>query len=938
MHGTMTNPGIISLAVIDVFEHIKMVIDREFLLRVSFMEIYNEEIKDLLCPENCKLEIHENQERGVFVAGLKELIVNSPQQVLETLQFGEVNRHFGGTNMNANSSRSHAIFRMVIESKRKSIQSTTVVVDSDVVQVSTLHMVDLAGFERISKTGADGFRLREGTYINKSLVTLSNVIKKLSDGVGNQGGHIPYRDSKLTRILQSVLGGNAKMSIICNVSPGQAHVEETRGTLLFASRAKKVTTCAHVNEVMNDAALLKRQRKEIEELRKKLKGKLAEDMDKEVLKLRNELLKIELEREKLALQLEEEKKSQAEKERLIKEHEQTIENLSTMVLNCSSNINTSERAMQKACSLHPSEETITIRSDTACVLARFEDLLCGAENNCYQSTNEEIIPPNFVNVADDDTWIGLNNVTTIAEPAFFEFPRDEQYNFGTMETTSSSEAERTEMRLQKLLEENAQLKAQLAEERKITNIYNCFIIKILELQDGERRIRDILKETWMQLLRTQENEQNLRKENISLLLSKTRAEMLLDQIRGQLEFLEKILTQACSEHTEVHLYSIMVKDMVLTATKHARSIGDAYACLQLLHDDFSLEKIDSCMNFNEILDIGQEDMCNIADPDELVMNLSKKDSEMSHMHYQTDSTVNDLTLIDPSFDLVDLQSWGRHLTPEEREMAFNVFKRFCMKMGRAQLLEAKLAAAELHVVELKIEVDDLRARLQVLNVNSPSHGEIELQKLRSQCDCYKKEIELLMEQVPTAQQEAYKRNEIAKIQKENTKAQLRLRNLERQISHVKKWRKELRRLKEVDRERDTLLSRLEEALKRNRSLQQELVMLKEKTAYCSTTRRTTSKVQSAKKSLQAQDVAVLESHVFEAESVEVDDALWKQELDKEIGCAKLPSSSVRLQTRPPLKIIDVNREKSAKNSQPNYLNESVYNGITNKENILISKK
>ncbi|KAH9326935.1 hypothetical protein KI387_007113, partial [Taxus chinensis] len=426
MHGTTRDPGIISLAVIDVFEHIKMVIDREFLIRVAFMEIYNEEIKDLLCPENCKLEIHENQERGVFVAGLKELIVNSPQQVHDILQFGEVNRHFGETNMNAHSSRSHAIFRMVIESKRKTTQLTTYAVDSDVVQVSTLHMVDLAGFERISKTGADGYRLREGTYINKSLVTLSNVIKKLSDGVGSQGGHIPYRDSKLTRILQPVLGGNAKMTIICNVSPGQAHIDETRGTLLFASRAKKVTTCAHVNEVVNDAALLKRQKKEIEELRKKLNGKLAEDMDKEVLKLRNDLLKIELEREKLALQLEEEKKAQAEKERVIKEHEQTIENLSTMVLNCPSNVNTFEGKIQKECRLCPSEETVTIRSETGCVIPRFEDLFDGAENKWCQSSNEEFIPLNFVNIADDDTWIGLNNVKTFAQPALFQSPKGQK--------------------------------------------------------------------------------------------------------------------------------------------------------------------------------------------------------------------------------------------------------------------------------------------------------------------------------------------------------------------------------------------------------------------------------------------------------------------------------------------------------------------------------
>ncbi|KAL0439297.1 UNVERIFIED_CONTAM: Kinesin-like protein KIN-7N [Sesamum latifolium] len=227
------------------------------------MEIYNEDINDLFAVENQKLQIHESLERGVFVAGLREEIVNSADQVLNLIQLGEANRHFGDTNMNARSSRSHTIFRMVIESKGKDNQCNTSSTLDDAIRVSVLNLVDLAGSERVAKTGAGGVRLKEGKHINKSLMILGNVINKLSEG-GKQRGHIPYRDSKLTRILQPALGGNAKTSIICTVAP---------------------------EEILTDGALLKRQKQEIEELRRKLQGSHAEVLEQEILKLRNDMLK-----------------------------------------------------------------------------------------------------------------------------------------------------------------------------------------------------------------------------------------------------------------------------------------------------------------------------------------------------------------------------------------------------------------------------------------------------------------------------------------------------------------------------------------------------------------------------------------------------------------------------------------------------------------------
>ncbi|XP_051187768.1 kinesin-like protein KIN-7I isoform X3 [Lolium perenne] len=332
MRGSTNEPGIIPLAVHDLFRSIQEHMDREFLVRMSYMEIYNEEINDLLVPEHRKLQIHENYERGIHVAGLREEIVTYPEQVLDFVSFGESHRHIGETNMNVYSSRSHTIFRMVIESREKA-DETEAGDSCDAVRVSVLNLVDLAGSERAAKTGAEGVRLKEGSHINKSLMTLGTVIKKLSEGVKGQGGHVPYRDSKLTRILQPALGGNANTAIICNITLAQIHADETKSSLQFASRALRVTNCAEVNEILTDAALLKRQRKEIEELRAKLKNSQSEHWDEDVLNLRNTLLQSELEKERIALELEEERKAKEHREKRLLQQAKKIENLSSLVLN-----------------------------------------------------------------------------------------------------------------------------------------------------------------------------------------------------------------------------------------------------------------------------------------------------------------------------------------------------------------------------------------------------------------------------------------------------------------------------------------------------------------------------------------------------------------------------------------------------------------------------
>ncbi|KAH9680263.1 kinesin-like protein KIN-7O [Citrus sinensis] len=315
MRGSLTEPGVIPRAVHDLFDIIQGEVDREFLLRMSYMEIYNEDINDLLAPDHRKLQIHESLERGIYVAGLREEIVASPQQVLNLMDFGEcislVCCWLYISQLSANSyirSSALLLIKQIIESRDKTEDDNN---DNscDAVRVSVLNLVDLAGSERAAKTGAEGVRLKEGSHINKSLMTLGTVIKKLSEGAESQGGHVPYRDSKLTRILQPALGGNANTAIICNITLAQIHADETKSSLQFASRALCVTNCARVNEASH-----------------------SEHLEEEILRLRNTLLQSELERERIALELEEEKKAQAEREKVLQEQAKKIKNLSSMVL------------------------------------------------------------------------------------------------------------------------------------------------------------------------------------------------------------------------------------------------------------------------------------------------------------------------------------------------------------------------------------------------------------------------------------------------------------------------------------------------------------------------------------------------------------------------------------------------------------------------------
>ncbi|RKP36867.1 kinesin motor domain-containing protein, partial [Dimargaris cristalligena] len=274
MAGTPSQPGVIPQTIQEVFDYIKESSDRrEYLLRVSYIEIYNETIRDLLSPSTPDLRIHDDKKRGVYVSPLKEEVVNTPEQVIRVLKIGEANRHIGATDFNTHSSRSHSIFQLIIESREHSglgigtpvrFRSNSQPFREMGVRISQLNLIDLAGSEKASGSME---RRKEGAFINKSLLTLGTVIAKLTD---EKSAHIPFRDSKLTRILQSSLSGHARVSVICTASPAALNYEETMNTLKFASRVKRVTIRAETHQIVDDKALLQKYRLEILDLKNKL--------------------------------------------------------------------------------------------------------------------------------------------------------------------------------------------------------------------------------------------------------------------------------------------------------------------------------------------------------------------------------------------------------------------------------------------------------------------------------------------------------------------------------------------------------------------------------------------------------------------------------------------------------------------------------------------
>ncbi|CAN1163483.1 Kinesin-like protein KIN-7J [Linum perenne] len=302
---TYTMSGITEYAMSDIFQYIHQNQEREFVMKFSAIEIYNEVVRDLLNSDPTPLRLLDDPERGTIVDKLVEETIEDWNHLEELFSICQeitnhidifkcfvAQRHTGETALNEFSSRSHQILRLTVESCARDNFGA----ENLSTLTASLNFVDLAGSERASQTLSTGTRLKEGSHINRSLLTLGTVIRKLSKG---KYGHIPYRESKLTRILQNCLGGNAKTAIICTMSPARCHAEQSRNTLMFASCAKQVSTSAQVNVVMTDKALVKQLQREISRLESQVKsfGSMSKANDAAALLREKDLIIEKMEKE-----------------------------------------------------------------------------------------------------------------------------------------------------------------------------------------------------------------------------------------------------------------------------------------------------------------------------------------------------------------------------------------------------------------------------------------------------------------------------------------------------------------------------------------------------------------------------------------------------------------------------------------------------------------
>ncbi|XP_048453443.1 kinesin-like protein KIF3C isoform X2 [Rhincodon typus] len=315
MQGVWAEPekrGIIPNSFEHIFTHISRSQDQQYLVRASYLEIYQEEIRDLLNKdENKKLELKEKPETGVYIKDLSSFVTKNVKEIEHVMNVGNQTRSVASTNMNEYSSRSHAIFVVTVECSELGLDG------ENHIRVGKLNLVDLAGSERQSKTGVQGERLKEATKINLSLSALGNVISALVDG---KSTHIPYRDSKLTRLLEDSLGGNAKTIMVATIGPASCNYEESLITLRYANRTKNIKNKPRINEDPKDA-LLREFQEEIARLKAQLerRGMLSK-------KRRKSQRKIILEGEEVTDEGEEtEDNIEKDMENYLKEQKETLE-------------------------------------------------------------------------------------------------------------------------------------------------------------------------------------------------------------------------------------------------------------------------------------------------------------------------------------------------------------------------------------------------------------------------------------------------------------------------------------------------------------------------------------------------------------------------------------------------------------------------------------
>ncbi|ESQ43722.1 hypothetical protein EUTSA_v10005951mg [Eutrema salsugineum] len=273
--------GLLPRVVDGMFEQIRSSKDMaRYTVKLSMVEIYMERVRDLLDLSKGNIQIKENKNQGIQLSGVTEVPVSDSAEALQHLCSGLANRAVGETQMNMSSSRSHCAYLFTIQ--QDSVKDKR-------VKTGKLILVDLAGSEKADKTGAEGRVLEEAKTINKSLSALGNVINALTSGSSNKANHVPYRDSKLTRILQDALGGNSRMALLCCCSPSTSNASETLSTLRFGMRAKHIKASPRASEVKSAKTREEPSSETKDEKRGRILEKMKERMSNEDIKMLEEV-------------------------------------------------------------------------------------------------------------------------------------------------------------------------------------------------------------------------------------------------------------------------------------------------------------------------------------------------------------------------------------------------------------------------------------------------------------------------------------------------------------------------------------------------------------------------------------------------------------------------------------------------------------------------
>ncbi|GAA6008412.1 hypothetical protein JCM10207_000117 [Rhodosporidiobolus poonsookiae] len=493
LSGDNSNPGIIPQAVSEIFSYIRDHPEKEFLLRASYLEIYNETLKDLLDPMSGPVKVRQDEKKRFFVQPLREEVVTTEAQVAALLRRGSDNRHVGQTDFNERSSRSHSVFQMTIESRDDPTSTSSILSEEStphraktpntprlapgadgVVRMSRLSLIDLAGSEQ-AVSQAD--RRAEGAFINKSLLTLEKVIASLTSDA-KQKPHVPYRDSKLTQILQPSLSGDARVAVIATMNPSPAAIEETKSTLKFAQRVKKVVLKAVQHEVVDDKALIHKYRSHIAMLEAQLKSTLAGNTAPNTPSQAE--VSVDVSRQQ----------KQAER---VRDLEQQVEEFRSLFLT-SQNM---EQRRRSALPPRPVSPVKMSRSDTpSSDDASLEDKLLDAQDEIATLKDEREALQSRISALEAERLSSLSTSDDDKDARILELTRENQELLVVMKNADGEgELKRMERKFERQLEKHRVyqegLEATLAAERKRVAQFERFILQHLMSQtdvlSGRRR-------------------------------------------------------------------------------------------------------------------------------------------------------------------------------------------------------------------------------------------------------------------------------------------------------------------------------------------------------------------------------------------------------------------------------------------------------------------